>query len=243
MSSFPDILWLNTSSSLQYFAQPLLRYLCRHGLVGEWEYCQNRDEASSLDVALVLLHDYLQSCHKPVHLIGHSIGGLLGLLYARQHPERVRSLTLLAVGVHPAVDWKAHYYVQRQLLPCSRLCVLNQMAHFLFGKQDGLTTQFLVRTLEQDLDCSISPHSLFKRVSVPCGGVSVPLLVCGASDDIVVDVNALQGWLPLLKEGDSLWQSRQGGHFFHYFYPQLVGQTILEFWESQPAPVIHSVTA
>jgi pimeloyl-ACP methyl ester carboxylesterase len=243
MSQIPDILWLNASPSLQYFAQPLLRYLCHKGLVREWEYSQKKDEASSLDVALVLLHDYLKSCHKPVHLVGHSIGGLLALLYTRKHPERVRSLTLLSVGVNPAVDWQAHYYAQRQILPCSRLCVLTQMARFLFGKQDDYTTQILVEALKQDLDCSISPHSLFKRVSLPPGGVSVPLLVCGALDDIVVDVNALRGWLPFLKESDRLWQAHQGGHFFHYFYPQLVAENIREFWDSQTASMTHSIMA
>lgn len=160
VSSSPDILWLNTSPSLQCFDRPLLRYLCRQGLVGKWEYRQSQDEPCSLDIALVLLHDYLKSQNQPVHLIGHSTAGLLGLLYARQHPERVRSLTLLAVGANPAVDWQAHYYIQRQLVECDRL-----------------------------------------------------------------------------------WQCQQGSHFFHLFYPQTVGQVILEFWEAQTAPVIHSMTA
>jgi len=41
----------------------------------------NQDKASLLDVAVLLLHDYLKSNDQPVHLIGHSTGGLLGLLY------------------------------------------------------------------------------------------------------------------------------------------------------------------
>jgi|GEM_PF-2838428 len=85
---------------------------------------------TSLDAALVLLHDYLKEGDRPLHLLGHSTGGLLGLLYAHRYPERVRSLTLLSVGVHPAIDWQAHYYIQRQMLllplrfpPICMLCI------------------------------------------------------------------------------------------------------------------------
>jgi len=63
MSKLPDVLWLNTSPSLQCFNQPC----CVTGWAsnnGQWEYCQSH-EASSLDVAVLLLHDYqlLQSTY------------------------------------------------------------------------------------------------------------------------------------------------------------------------------------
>jgi len=64
----------------------------------------NQDEASSLDVAVLLLHDYLKSCNRP-DLVGHSTGGCWGY-YARRYPETVKSLTLLGVGTYSAVDWK-----------------------------------------------------------------------------------------------------------------------------------------
>lgn len=234
MSKLPDVLWLNTSPSLRCFDRPLLRYLARQVTVGQWEYCQNQDEASSLDVAVLLLHDYLKSCNQPMNLVGHSTGGLLGLLYARQYPERVKSLTLLAVGVDAALDWQAHYYLHlhNQISPFSRQGVLLNMAYNLFGYQDRHTLKSLVRILEEDLDCSLSPHSVFQRLSVCRGGASVPLMVCGSKDDIIVEPDALQGWQPWLKEGDRLWSCLEGRHFFHFFQPQQVGRQILNFWES-----------
>lgn len=234
MSKSPDVLWLNTSPSLQCFARPLLRYLARQVTIGQWEYCQSQDEASSLDVAVLLLHDYLKSCNQPVDLIGHSTGGLLGLLYARQYPEKVKSLTLLAVGVDVALDWQAHYYLHlhNQILPCSRQGVLSNMAYNLFGYQDRHTINNLVSILEQDLDCSLSPHSIFQRLNIYPGGVQVPLMVCGSKDDIIIEPNALQGWQLWLKEGDRLWSCLEGRHFFHFFQSQQVGRQILKFWES-----------
>ncbi|HBB34175.1 MAG TPA: hypothetical protein DDZ80_22635 [Cyanobacteria bacterium UBA8803] len=236
MPTIPDAVWLNVSPSLQRFDQSLIHYLSQKWIIAQWEYHQDPDESSSLDVALVLLHNYLVSCDRPVHLIGHSTSGLLGLLYTRQHPELVNSLTLLSVGVHPAVNWQAHYYVQLQVLRCSRQIILAQMTYNLFGYNNRYRTKGLVEILEKDLESSPCPHSLFQRVCVPPGSVPVPLLVCGSRDDMVVDPNELQGWLSWFKEGDRLWECLEGGHFFHSVYPHSVGTQILDFWQSD-----HSV--
>ena len=106
------------------------------------------------------------------------------------------------------------------------------MVDNLFCYQDKYATQDLVKILEQDLDNSVSPHSLFQRVSVPPGGVPMPLMICGSKDDIFVNSNELLGWQAWLKEGDRLWSCPQGLHFFHYFHPQQVGRIILKFWRS-----------
>lgn len=233
MSNLPDVLWLNTSPSLKRFDRRLLAYLSQQVSIAQWEYSQTQDEATSLDVAVTLLHDYLKTRLRPIHLVGHSNSGLLGLIYARKHPERVQSLVLLSVGAQVAVDWQAHYYVQRQLLPCSRQIVLSQMVLSLFGNQSRSQVKGLANILEQDLDYSPSPHSLWQRASLPQGGVSMPLMVCGSKNDTVVDSRLLQEWRQWLKAGDYLWECHDGYHFFHHFYPQAVGEQILKFWRSQ----------
>lgn len=230
MSSSFDVLWLNASPSLKHFDQPLLQVLAPHRPVAQWEYKQSQDEASSLDQAVMLLDDYLKSQPHTLHLVGHGISGVLGLTYARRYPERVRSLTLLAVAAQPAVTWQAHYYVQRQLIACSRQQLLACTTRSLFGRQLPYAVKALVTSLRRDLEESPSPHSLFKLATLPKGGVTMPLLVCGSKDDPIVHPPTLQEWLAYFKADDTLWQCPDGHHFFHYFQPHMVGEQLLRFW-------------
>jgi pimeloyl-ACP methyl ester carboxylesterase len=238
-NSFPQALSLNVSPSFRKFDRPLLKALSQICTVGQWDYRQNQDEPCSLEIALVLLQDYLKSCPHPIHLVGHGTAGLLGLLYARRYPERVKSLTLLSVGVNPAVDWQAHYYVHRQLLPCSQEAILAQMAQHLFGAGQGKPSMFSVRrlmqVLAQDLIDSPSPHNLFSRVNLSAGPVAVPLLVCGGAIDSVVDSHQFQGWQQYFKTGDRLWLCPQAGHFFQFSHSEPLSQQIQDFWQKQPA--------
>ena len=242
MSKIPDVLWLSTSPSLQVFNQRLIRYLSRKVLIAEWDYLQTPDDPCILDTAVTLLHDYLKSLNRPIHLIGHSTSGLVGLIYARKYPERVKSLTLLSVGFHPTVDWQSHYYVHHHLLPCSREIMLANMVKSLFGEQDRKMTQNLVRILEKDLDFSPSPHSLLKRQSMLPRKVTVPLMVCGSNDDIIIDPNLIQGWQPFLKPEDRIWKCPEGRYFFHHFSPLNVAQALLEFWQENSL-ILSDITA
>lgn len=234
MSSLPDVLWLNVSPALQQFDRPLLNQLSKRISIAHWEYSQTPDEPLSLEIALGLLHDYLQHYDRPIHLIGHGTSGLLGLLYARRHREKVRSLTLLSVGVHPTIDWQAHYYAQLEQFSCSREIILTRMVCNLFGRQSRPMVTKILRILEQDLSSSLSPHTLYQRVSFFPGGVPVPLLVCGGQDDTIINYNLLQGWQPWLKQGDRIWQFPKGRYFFHYFHSQEVTEQITNFWHLQP---------
>ncbi len=235
MSDLPDVLWLSTSTSLKQFDLPLLNYLPHWSPITLWQYHQSQDEANSIETAIALLHDYLEACNRSFHLVGHGTSGLLGLLYARRYPDRVKSLSLLAVGAWPAVDWQAHYYARYHFLPCGRKAILVQMARHLFGYEDKHAVKYLAGVLERDLDRALSPHSLFRQASIEPAGVPVPLLVCGSQDDFIVEPKALQAWRPWLKERDRIWQCPSGRYFFHYFHPRLVAWKLIDFWQSMSA--------
>lgn len=230
MSDVPDGLWLRTNPQLKHLDQRLFKRLNQQTDVRCWNYMQTADEPCCLETAVALLHDYLQAQAQPVHLIGHSLSGVVGLLYARQHPERVKSLTLLSVGAKPASGWHAHYYALRQLLPCSRAAVLNQMVRLLFGPQSPNKTAGIAKLLAQVLDTELAPHSLGNRNVIPQGGIEPPLLICHGSYDVIMDANATALWKQWLKPGDRLWSCPEGRHFFHHEYPQRSSQIVLEFW-------------
>lgn len=225
----PDVLWLSTNPYLMRFNLPIIKCLSHHFAIGHWEYEQKPDEGCSLDIAIALLDDYLTMIKKPVHLIGHSTGGLLGLLYARQHPEKVRSLTLLGVGVNPEIDWISSYYDLRTNLPCSREIVLGSMAKLLFSYQNHYYQRAFVQILSKAVSFSLSPHSLYQKKEILKGGITQPLMVCGSVQDAIVTSSQIQQWQPYLKKEDSISKLSEGGHFFHYHSPQTVGKEISKF--------------
>jgi surfactin synthase thioesterase subunit len=254
MSSDTRVLWLSANPALKRFNRPLMKILTGHHQVHEWAFYQSPDEALNLDVAVNLLQDYLGNSlsnslgsehdapmlspiNSPVHLIGHSTSGLIGLLYAWQYPQYVRSLTLLSVGINLTLDWQAHYYAQAQFLRCSRSMLLAQMAYNLFGLQSRGTTLALVNLLEQDLLTSPSPHTLSYHHQIAPAEVPVPVLVCGGESDIIIEPRLLEGWQPWLQTSpssqqpaDRIWLCPNGGHFFHSEHPELVSAQIQSFW-------------
>lgn len=232
LSSITAPVWINANPSFKYFDGRIIRYLSRQVPIAYWEYHQELDECSSLDIALVLLHDYLKSKSQPIDLVGHGTGGLLGWLYSRQYPHRVRSLTLLGVGCTPSIDWQAHYYQMRKLLPCSQTVILARMVEIMFGPQTPTNVTSLSTILERDLYTSPTAHSIYQLQRIEAGGVLMPMMVYGSDNDGIVDRSALQGWSDYLKDEDILWTSPLGHHFFHYFYPERTGRQIIKFWQN-----------
>lgn len=232
MSNIPNVVWISGSAGLKVFDRPLIQYLAQNITVAQWQYEQTLDEASSSTQAVELLHEYLSTVEQPVHLVGHGMSGVVALLYARRYPEYVKSLSLLSVAAQPAVTWHAHYYVQRQLLPCSRDQVLAQAARTLFGVTLPFPAQSVIAALDRDLETSPTLHSLYHLVQLPKGGVAMPLLVCAAKDDFVVDRRSHAQWSHFLKAGDRLWRCPSGRHFFHFFHPEQVGNKLFQFWQT-----------
>ncbi|MEL6438299.1 MAG: alpha/beta fold hydrolase [Cyanobacteria bacterium J06621_8] len=223
--------WINANPSFKYFDGRVIRYLSDRAPINYWEHHQELDEASSLTIALTLLHDYLKSKPLPVNLVGHATGGLLGLLYARKYPHRVKSLTLLAVGHAPGIDWQTHYYQMRKLLPWSQEMLLAKMVQMMFGYQCHSRVKNLIKILQHDLLTAPTNHSLYQLDQIAAAGVEMPMMVCGSDNDGIVDRPALDGWSSFFKESDVIWSSPAGHHFFHYFFPESTGSQIIKFWQ------------
>ncbi|NCO76484.1 MAG: alpha/beta hydrolase [Cyanobacteria bacterium] len=226
----PEIIWLNTNRYLLRFNLPIIKYLSNFVNIAHWEYQQNEDEGTSLDVAIKLLDDYLSLINKPVHLVGHSTCGLLGLWYAHKYPEKVKSLSILGVGVNPAFDWVSYYYMMRSNLSCSKEVILARLAKHLFGYQNPYYQKAFVKLLERALLYSLSPHSLYQRFNLPMGTISQPLMICGSKNDQIVCWEEMERWQCHLKPEDYLWQCPTGEHFFHHFQYKLLAEEMIKFW-------------
>lgn len=227
----PEILWLSTNPYLMRFNLPIIKYLSQYVSIGQWEYQLTEDEGTSLEGAIVLLDDYLQMVKKPVHIVGHSTCGLLGLKYANKYPEKVKSLILLGVGINPALDWISYYYSLRKNFNCSQDAILAHVAKYLFGYRNFSYQQSLVKILKKALIYSLSPHSLYQKYSyLPIEKTNYPLMVCGSNDDRIVFWTEIEKWKSHLKPEDKIYQCPNGEHFFHYFQPQLLGKQMLDFW-------------
>ncbi len=85
--------------------------------------------------------------------------------------------------------------------------------------------------LTRVLDAELAPHSLIARHALTLAPVATPLLVCHGTQDVILDPNAQIKWNSVFKPGDRRWQCPAGRHFFHYEYPELTGQAILQFWQ------------
>jgi pimeloyl-ACP methyl ester carboxylesterase len=225
------VIWVSASPSLKCFHRRLLNNLSKVTEIEFWEYNQTLDEGSSIDCGVNLLHEYLSKFDRSVHLIGHGIGGVIALIYARKYPTQVASLTLLSVAVQPAIDWHSYYYDRLRSLPSSRECILKSIASNLFPNTCASHIHDLVERLERDLVEAPSNHSLFRLDILAEGGVEMPLMVCGSQDDPTIDLPTLYGWNSYLKSVDTIWQLTTGGHFFHHFYSDLTSYHIQQFWQ------------
>lgn len=238
MNPNPNLLWLSVSPYLKCFDRRLLLQLAKVAPIRQWEYSQTVDEPCSMDAVVAALHDYVsdratlerQSGNPDykVHLLGHGVSGAIALLYARRHPEHVASLTLLSVNAMPAVNWQAHYYALRQLLPCSREMVLAQISRTLFGEQPLRFCKALAHLLAKDLDSNLTFHSLAHHAKVPSGSTEVPLLVCNGAQDAIICGQKQSLWQDVMKSGDRLWQCPKGNHFFHFHQAEATARVITE---------------
>jgi pimeloyl-ACP methyl ester carboxylesterase len=224
------VLWLNVSPSFKRFDKLILQRLCRDVPISYWEYIQTADEASSIQNAVNLLEEYISGRGQPVHLVGHGLSGVVALTYARQFPDRVLSLCLLAVAAQPGITWQSQYYIKRQLLPCSQMQLLAQMAQLLFGGTLPYAPMAIVQALARDLMASPSPHSLCQVSALPEGGVTMPLMVCSSPMDPVASPPRVGRWIEFFKPGDTFWRCPEGDHFFHHRQPELVANQLLKFW-------------
>lgn len=153
------------------------------------------------DLAALLV----QLDHRPAHVVGISMGGMIAFQLAVDHPELVRSLTIVNSG--PALvphTFAEHIAVwtRRGIAKLRGPAGMGGMLAprlFPYPDQEPLRQQFIRRWAENDKDAyyaalnAIIGWSVVDRV----GSIGVPVLVM-ASDHDYTPVSAKQAYLPLI---------------------------------------------
>jgi pimeloyl-ACP methyl ester carboxylesterase len=121
-------------------------------------------------------------------------------------------------------------------LPYERQCILNLIAGSLFPDACPGCVQNVTKRLARDLVEAPADHSLWKFELLPHGGVEMPLLLAAAEDDVIAKGVLFTDWLNYLQLEDEIWHHQTGGHFFHHWHHEDVGQQIQEFWQKSRSP-------
>ncbi|HLE82821.1 MAG TPA: alpha/beta fold hydrolase, partial [Thermoanaerobaculia bacterium] len=164
-----------------------------------------------LERAVLGLLDYLglESCH----LVGHSFGGALALWLAERHPDRVRSLTLVATALPELTMEKrqgwARYRLLNHLLLRSRLLHPSLVRKALMASwhDAGRVTPELVAAYRERLLVEGLEDAYFGFLApidepppaVALEAIEAPVLIVWGDDDRVIPLERAIAHLPRLR--------------------------------------------
>jgi alpha-beta hydrolase superfamily lysophospholipase len=128
----------------------------------------------------------------PLHLVGHCFGANIGLGYALDHPERLRSLVMLTPGLHVLPDYTAAEKVRIALCavaaPGRRFRV--PQSDVMFSRDPAVLEWIHADTLGSrtlTARCLAQTARMVGRLRRHVGDLRVPLLVVEAAGDRIAD--------------------------------------------------------
>ncbi len=129
--------------------------------------------------------------NQPVHLIGHSLGGMVAFQLAIDHPELLKSLTIINSGpsvIFPSLISRVRFLMR---LLSVRLFGMHQISHALAKmlfpnpQQLSLRTQFIHRWMENDPHAYLNSLHAFHDwdVTAKLSSIKCPTLIVGSDHD------------------------------------------------------------
>ena len=129
--------------------------------------------------------------NKPVHIVGHSLGGMIAFQLAVDHPELLKSLTIINSGpsvIFPSLVSRVRFLLR---LLSVRIFGMHQISNAL-GKmlfpnpqQTQLRTQFIHRWMENDPHAYLNSLHAFHSwdVTAKLPTIQCPTLIMGSDHD------------------------------------------------------------
>jgi pimeloyl-ACP methyl ester carboxylesterase len=180
---------------------------------------------------------------KPVHFVGLSMGGFIGMRLAARRPDLLRSLVLLETSGEPEPMANVPRYTLLNLI--ARLAgvrpVADPVMRLMFGK--GFLTDpnraeeralWRARLMENRKDIWRAVNGVIKRrgVTEEIPSIRVPTLIVVGEEDVAT-VPAKAERLHQLIPGSRLVRLPRGGHSVTVEEPSLVNATLGTFLDAQ----------
>ena len=180
------------------------------------------------------------------HVVGHSTGGLLGMVLARDHPERVSTLTLvdsagLGSGLHWTLRLASLPLFDRMLVRDTRFGMRLHLGTLFFDKRfaEGELLERLAeqrrlpgatRTIRRALRCAVSPAGQRPAIDQRpyLAAIRSPvLIVWGEQDALIPAAHAREA--KRLRPEARLTLFPRCGHCPNVEYPQEFARVVTEF--------------
>jgi 3-oxoadipate enol-lactonase len=188
---------------------------------------------------LALLLEALQ--HRPAHVVGISMGGMIAFQLAVERPDLVRSLVIVNSGPAFVPSRLAEHLAVWSRIAIAKLRGPGAMGGVLaprlfpYPDQERLRRLFVERWAENDKDAyyaalrAIIGWSVRDRV----GGIRCPVLVVAADHDYT-PVSAKEAYLPLMPRA-TLKVIADSRHATPMERPQAFNAVLLDFLDAQTA--------
>ncbi|QHI98571.1 pyrimidine utilization protein D [Xylophilus rhododendri] len=200
------------------------------------------------DVAEVMDASGTESCH----LVGHALGGLVGLQLALDAPQRIASLVLINAWSAPNAHSARCFDARLELLRASGVeAYVQAQPLFLYPADWSLENAALVEAEvahaiahfpgADNMRARIAALRAFD-VDARLGEIQAPVLVSASRDDLLVP------WTRSQRLADGLPNAtldllRHGAHAHNIVEAEAFNQTLLAFLARQPAGAAHVLSA
>jgi 3-oxoadipate enol-lactonase len=177
------------------------------------------------------------------HLVGVSMGGMIGQEYVLAHPEDLRSLTLACTYAAPGPFCSRMFALWADMAEARgvpfvmRDVTLWAFTLPFFEEREGELADFEAEmaAMPQPLEAYLAQlHSIREHdTTARLGEIAVPTLVVAGEEDILIPValtKRLQEGIP-----GARWQTVPGGHACIWEHPDPFNRAVLDFVAGVPA--------